>query len=215
MNPKGVTVFLLLLPLLPHLNTSTVWAEDIITPKDFTFNLYLDKSTLVTYTVLVSPSQVNVNIPLPGSSYSDVLVSDINGAPLRFNVTKNSVSVLTLGTSSVSVNYLTNTLISSTDGLMAFNVTTNIPSTIILPKSSAMISTNVVPLEITTKDQQTTLVLPAGNLSLVFTSQSSPSDGQGRTLIQDLVLPLLIMVVLIIALTLLITKTKKSKRSIN
>jgi hypothetical protein len=215
MNPKNVTAFLLFLLLLLHLNTSIVWTEDIITPKGLAFNLYLDESTLVAYTVLVSPSQVKVNIPLPGSSYSDVLVSDINNAPLRFNVTTNSVSVLTLGTGSVSVTYITTTLISSTGKLMTFNVTTNIPSTITLPKSSTIISTNVAPLEITTKDQQTRLVLPAGNLSLVFTSQSSQSDGQGRTLMQDLVLPLLIIGVLIMSLALLVIKTRKSKQSIN
>jgi hypothetical protein len=192
-----------------------VWADDVLTSKDLSFNIYLDKSTLVTYAVLVPPSQVKVTIPLLGSSYTDVLVFDINGAPLKFNVTTDSVSVLTLGTSSISVTYLTTALVSSTGGLMAFNVTTNTPSIITLPKSSTVISTNVVPLEITSKDQQTTLVLPAGNLSLVFTSQSSTSDGEGRTLAQDLILPLLIIGVLMLTLSLIVIKTKKSKRSIN
>jgi hypothetical protein len=212
MTPKIAAVILFLQILI--LDTSIVWTEDVITSKEISFNIYLDKSTLVTYTVIAPPSQVKVTIPLPGSSYSDVLVSDIDSAPLRFNVTQDSISVLTLGTSSISVTYLTTTLVSSMGGLMTFNVTTNIPLTIILPKSSTIISTNVAPLEITSKDQLTTLVLPAGNLSLVFTSQSSPSNGQGSTLMQDLILPLLIMGVLIIALSLLVAKTKKSKLSI-
>ena len=208
MNPTIAIVALLLL------NTSTVWAEDIITPKDLSFKIYLDKSTLVTYTVLVSPSQVKVTIPVPGSSYSDVLVSDSNGAPLRFNVTNDSISVLTIGTSSISMTYITTTLVSSIGGLMTFNVTTNTPSTITLPKSSTVISTNVTPLEITSKDQQTTLVLPAGSLSLVFTSQSSQSNGQTDTL-TNLILPSLVVGVLIISLSLLVVRTMKRKRSID
>ncbi len=212
MTPKIVAVILLLQLLL--LDTSIVWAEDVITSKELSFNIYLDKSTLVTYTVLVPPSQVKATIPLPGSSYTDILVSDINGAPLKFNVTTDSLSVLTLGTSSISITYLTTTLVSATGDLMAFNMTTSTPSIITLPKSSTVISTNVAPLEITSKDQQTTLVLPAGNLSIVFKSQSLPSDGQGRTLTQDLIIPLFIIGVLLIALSLLVAKTKKRKPSI-
>jgi hypothetical protein len=210
MTAKIAAVILLLQILL--LNTPTVWAEDVITSKYLSFIIYLDKTTLVTYTVLVPPSQVKVTIPLPGSSYTDVLVFDVDGAPLKFNVTTDSVSVLTLGTSSISVTYLTTTLVSATGGLMTFNVTTNIPSTITLPKSSTIISANVAPNEITSKDQQTTLVLPAGNLSLVLTSQSS-TDGQGSTLTQDLILPLLIMGVLIIAISLLVVKPKRVKEA--
>jgi uncharacterized membrane protein len=138
MNPTIAIVALLLL------NTSTVWAEDIITPKDLSFKIYLDKSTLVTYTVLVSPSQVKVTIPVPGSSYSDVLVSDSNGAPLRFNVTNDSISVITIGTSSISMTYITTTLVSSIGGLMTFNVTTNTPSTRARPRNHVKRSTDYV-----------------------------------------------------------------------
>jgi hypothetical protein len=212
MTAKIAVVILLLQILL--LNTPTVWAEDVITSKDLSFIIYLDKTTLVTYTVLVPPTQVKVTIPLPGSSYTDVLVFDVDGAPLKFNVTTDSVSVLTLGTSSISVTYLTTTLVSATGGLMTFNVTTNIPSTITLPKSSTVISTNVAPLEITSKDQQTILVLPAGYLSLVFTSQLPPSDGQGKNITQNLIPLFLVAGVLILTLLLLVAKTKKSKPSI-
>ena len=96
---------------------------------------------------------------------------------------------------------------------MTFNVTTNTPSTIILPKSSTIISINVAPQEITSKDQQTTYVLPPSNLSLVFTSHPSPSEGQGVIIMQDLMQPILTMGVLIIALSLLVAKTKKRNQA--
>ena len=190
LNPKELTLLTIIL-LLP---TSIVWAAIEYTSQNMEFTLYFDKSTLITNTVAVSPAMAKVTVPLLGSGFSDMLVSDNTGGPLKFNVTLNSVNVATLGASSINITYVTNGLVTSAGDLFTFNVTTHVTSKVTLPKTATIISTNVAPLEITTKDQTTMATLPASNLSLLYTSVSGAQPYTPRV---SPLSPLLIIGVLI------------------
>ena len=202
---------ILVLVFLFSQTTIGVSATDF-SPQDLGFNIYLDKSTIVTYTVTVQPTLAKVTIPIIGSQLSDILVLDSDGKLLSYNITQDGLSITNLGSSRVVISYETTSLVTGIGKILTFNASTTITSKVILPKSSTLLTTNIAPLEITTKNQQTTLVLPAGNLSLTLTQKLPTSSDQPlNSFISDYALILIggVITILLASITFFLMKKRK------
>lgn len=209
MNIQNSTI--LILVLLFSQPTIGVSATDVA-PQDLSFNIYLDKSTIVTYTVTVQPTLAKVTIPIIGSQLSDILVLDSDGKLLSYNITQDGLSITNLGSSRVVISYETTSLVTGIGKILTFNASTTITSKVILPKSSTLLTTNIAPLEITTKNQQTTLVLPAGNLSLTLTQLPTSSDQPLNSFISDYAIILIggVITILLASVTFFLMKKRKN-----
>ncbi len=209
MNIQNSTI--LVLVLLFSQPTIGVSATDVA-PQDLGFNIYLDKSTIVTYTVTVQPTLAKVTIPIIGSQLSDILVLDSDGKLLSYNITQDGLSITNLGSSRVVISYETTSLVTGIGKILTFNASTTITSKVILPKYSTLLTTNIAPLEITTKNQQTTLVLPAGNLSLTLTQLPTSSDQPLNSFISDYALILIggVITILLASVTFFLLKKRKN-----
>jgi uncharacterized membrane protein len=152
----------LVLALIP-----TVHAQ--VSPQTLGFIVYTDGVTRVDYHLDADPTQALVNITLFGDTLEGLFILDQDGLLLASTVVDGSHQVDSLGSSSLTVSYLTVDLTGKSGAVWSINVETPISAEIMLPVGATIINMNDIPLEIETVDEQTRLVMPAGGVSVSYT----------------------------------------------
>jgi len=169
-----------LLPLvLVFALVSAAFAQ--VSPQILGFTVYTDGITRVDYHLDADPTLALVNITLFGDTLDDLFILDQDGLPLTSTVVDGYHQVDSLGSSSLTVSYLTSDLTGKNGAVWSFNVETAISAEILLPIGSTIINMNDIPLEIETVEEQTRLVMPAGEVSVSYTVDILDSE----TLVSD------------------------------
>ena len=140
-----------------------------VSPQTLGFTVYTDGVTRVDYHLYADPTLALVNITLFGDTLEDLFILDQDGLLLVSTVVDGYHQVNSLGSSSLTVSYLTTDLTRKSGAVWSINVETAISAEIMLPIGATIINMNDIPLEIETVDEQTRLVMPAGGVSVSYT----------------------------------------------
>ncbi len=140
-----------------------------VSPQTLGFTVYTDGVTRVDYHLDADPTLALVNITLFGDTLEDLFILDQDGLLLVSTVVDGYHQVDSLGSSSLTVSYLTTDLTRKIGAVWSINVETAISAEIMLPIGATIINMNDIPLEIETVNEQTRLVMPAGGVSVSYT----------------------------------------------
>ncbi len=121
--------------------------------------VYRDGLVRVTQTLTVNETVPAVNLPLLASSVDNFIVLDENQTVLDYEVDGTNLTVFTLGTTSVSLQYDTHSLTSKDAEVWTFLVDTPYNLTVQLPEESTVVYLSEPPTAIDTEGNKITLSL--------------------------------------------------------
>jgi len=121
--------------------------------------IYRDGLVRVTQTLIVNDTVPAVTLPLLNSSASNFIVLDENQTVLDYDIDGINLTVFTLGTTSVSLQYDTNSLTRKDFDVWTFLVDTPYNLTVQLPEESTVVYLSEMPTSIDTEGNKITLSL--------------------------------------------------------
>jgi uncharacterized membrane protein len=121
--------------------------------------IYRDGLVRVTQTLTVNDTVPALTLPLLNSSVNTFIVLDENQTVLDYDVDGINLTVLTLGTTSVSLQYDTNSLTKKDFDVWTFLVDTPYNLTVQLPEESTVVYLSEMPTSIDTEGNKITLSL--------------------------------------------------------
>lgn len=168
----GFTIFILLW-------SATVTATDEFQVESTNLQIYRDGLVRVTQTLSVNETLPAVTLPLLNSSVNNFIVLDENQTVLDYEVDGTNLTVFTLGATSVSLQYDTNSLTMKDAEVWTFLVDTPYNLTVQLPEESTVVYLSEPPAAIDTEGNKITLSLfpSQWEISYVF-PLTPPADFQ-------------------------------------
>jgi uncharacterized membrane protein len=137
---------------------------------------YLDGFVQVNQNIELSQSTLSMNIPLLGETRQNLIITDEEGLPLENDITGNTAEIFNIGSTKISVSYLTQDL--TTKMGQYWTVSINYPESIVLvmPENASIISLSCVPDLIENSDGLLTLTMPPGNNGVTYTAQHASTE---------------------------------------
>ncbi|MBI2126218.1 MAG: hypothetical protein HYU02_02750, partial [Thaumarchaeota archaeon] len=152
---------LLLAMFFISIQAQEVLADGYI-PQRLIFTLYDDGKTGIEYGVIADASQSTVKIPLFGSLYETILVTNERGLPLDYMVEKDGILVDSLGSSQLKITYSTSELTSKTGRIWTIKIDSPLDFRVVLPSDSTIVGLTSPPITISVVDGRQLLTLPKG-----------------------------------------------------
>jgi len=149
----GFAILFLLLSV-----TATAADETEFQVESTNLQIYRDGLVRVTQTLIVNDTVPALTLPLLNSSVNNFIVLDENQTVLDYEVNGINLTVFTLGTTSVSLQYDTNSLTKKDFDVWTFLVDTPYNLTVQLPEST-VVYLSETPTSIDTEDNKITLSL--------------------------------------------------------
>jgi uncharacterized membrane protein len=137
-------------------------------PKVLDFTIYADGTTHVFYQTDVDPQSPDFVFNVYGNSVENLVVQDENGTLLSSKMNTNTVTVATLGSSTIKVDYDTPDLISKNGKTWTFHVDSPTDYSILLPKNSVIVGISTSPLNMQIVDDQSLISLPSGSSDINY-----------------------------------------------
>jgi uncharacterized membrane protein len=137
-------------------------------PKVLDFTTYADGTTHVFYQTDVDPQSPDFTLNLYGNSIENLVVQDENGTLLASKINTNVVTVATLGSSTIKIDYDTPDLISKNGKTWTFHVNSPTDYSILLPKNTVIVGMSTSPLNMQIVDSQSLISLPSGSSDINY-----------------------------------------------
>jgi len=137
-------------------------------PKVLDFTIYADGTTHVFYQTDVDSQSPDFTLNLYSKNIENLVVQDENGTLLSSKVNENVVTVETLGSSIIKVDYDTQDLISKNGKTWTFHVDSPIDYSILLPKNTVIVGMTSSPLNMQVIDDQSSISLPSGSSEINY-----------------------------------------------
>jgi len=137
--------------------------------------IYRDGLVRVTQTLTVNETLPVVTFPLLGSLVDNFIVLDENQTVLDYEINLFNLTVFTLGTTSVSVQYDTHSLTLKNAEVWTFIVDAPYNMTVVLPEESTIVYLNEMPTSIDTEDSKIALSLFANQWEISYIFPFNPS----------------------------------------
>jgi len=150
----GFAIFILLLSI-----TVAVADETEFQVESTKLQIYRDGVVRVTQTLIVNDTVPAVTLPLLNSSVNNFIVLDENQTVLDYDIDGINLTVFTLGTTSVSLQYDTDSLTKKDFDVWTFLVDTPYNLTVQLPEESPVVYLSETPTLIDTEGNKITLSL--------------------------------------------------------
>ena len=150
----GFAIFILLLSV-----TVAAADETEFQVESTNLQIYRDGLVRVTQTLIVNDTVPAVTLPLLNSSVNNFIVLDENQTVLDYDVDGINLTVFTLGTTSVSLQYDTDSLTKKDFGVWSLIVDTPYNLTVLLPEESTVVYLSEMPTSIDTEGNKITLSL--------------------------------------------------------
>ncbi|MDE1724404.1 MAG: hypothetical protein KGH76_00720 [Thaumarchaeota archaeon] len=147
---------------------STFVQYAIGSPKVLDFTTYADGTTHVFYQTDVDPQSPDFTFNLYGTNIDNLVVQDENGTLLSSKINANTVTVATLGSSTIKVDYDTPDLISKNGKTWTFHVNSGTDYSILLPKNTVIVGMSASPLNMQIVDGQSLISLPSGSSDINY-----------------------------------------------
>ena len=156
----GRTVFVGGLLFILFLSVTVTAADETEFQVESTnLQIYRDGLVRVTQTLIVNDTVPAVTLPLLNSSVNNFIVLDENQTVLDYDVDGINLTVFTLGTTSVSLQYDTDSLTKKDFDVWTFLVDTPYNLTVQLPEESPVVYLSETPTSIDTEGNKITLSL--------------------------------------------------------
>jgi len=150
-------VLLALLLFIPLVNAQSIG----ITP-------YGDGYATVEIEVPVDDYATQVTVPLLGSHYGDVFVTDVNGTPLEYSIEGNEITITVQNSQIVKITYSTPDLMSKEGLVWTLSLKSEAPVDVILPEEASLVDMSDSPLEV----EGNKITMPAGKVQISFILQN-------------------------------------------
>ncbi|PVX26972.1 MAG: hypothetical protein CW716_04725 [Candidatus Bathyarchaeum sp.] len=163
------TAFVVFTTVILLLSVTAAAAQETDYQLDSTdLQIYRDGLVRVTQTLSVNETIAAVSLPLLSSSADNYIVLDENQTVLDYEVEGNNLTVLTLGATSVSLQYDTHSLTSKDGEVWTINVDTPYNMTVQLPEDSTVVYLSETPTSIDMEDNILTLFPSQWEISYVI-----------------------------------------------
>ena len=123
----------------------------------------------------VDPSYPTINVTLIGETFEDILSVDENGLPLDYSIIEGGITVHGLGAQLIEITYYTQDLTSKIGRYWTLQADVPINTSVALPEEASIVSLNVVPEMIESRDSQVVLFMPAGLFEITYVATKRPS----------------------------------------
>ncbi|AEK72338.1 membrane protein, conserved [Thermococcus sp. 4557] len=167
MRLRQVAVFLMAtLILLPWVSAYTV--------SSLVLTVYDDGYVKVEYELLPAEYSSQIELPLLGDHYENVIVEDEDGNPLNFLLENGSLLIYSGDAGIVKVSYYTPDLTAKEGMVWTLHVATNDSFTVVLPENAIVVDLSDIPLEIAGNS----ITMPPGNQSVSYTLNGRGAGGE-------------------------------------
>ena len=130
--------------------------------------IYQDGSTHVTSEIEVDTQQPDFQINLFGSTVDNFVAIGENGFLLESEVTADSATIHTFGSSSISVEYDIHDLISKEGRIWSFEIDAPSDYSLLLPENTVIVGMSNLPQNMEISDDKSKLFLPAGQSQIDY-----------------------------------------------
>jgi len=153
-------------------------AQQPYTIERTTVTVYRDGAAHVRVEASVDPIEPSVTLPLLSSSIYNVLALDEDDEPLSYEVSGASITVHTLGSSRLVLEYDTDALTSKAAGTWTVSFTTPHQLDLALPEGATILYFNAPPASIRSKGERLVLTLPPGAWEVSYVLEAPPAPSQ-------------------------------------
>ena len=138
--------------------------------RSLTLRVYSDGYVSVTQTLPADPKAASVQVPLLSNAIYNLVATDQNGSPLSYGsgAGGSNITVYTLGATQVTLRYSTNSLTGKNGTVWTLAYTANYNSTVVLPRSSTLISVAGKPYSINETDMSPEVTLSEGSWKVSY-----------------------------------------------
>lgn len=180
---EGRTVLTMPAGDLEVVYTIIVPAEElkIYRPVCLTFQLFADGVVHVNYVIEADITHLTVQISLFGRVFRNVVITNQHGEPLDYNVINGYLIIHTLGAYLVNIEFDTADLTREQAGVWTFTVQVPIESVVVLPARAEIVSVNIPPLSVDEVDGRPELVMPKGDVEIVYMIVVKPTPTPAPT----------------------------------
>ena len=140
------------------------------TNKSVVLSVYGDGYVLVTQSLVVDSKSTTVQVPLLSAAVSNLVATDQNGSPLSygFNPGGSNITVYTLGATSVTLRYDSNSLTAKNGTVWTLTFSALYNSTVMLPQLSTLVSVSGTPYSINETNSSPVVSLSPGTWRLSY-----------------------------------------------
>lgn len=130
--------------------------------------IFPDGSTHVTSKYEINPLNTEVTIKLLGTNIDNFIAIDEEGFLLTSNMTNGIATIETFGSNSIQLDYDTHDLVSKSGRIWTFNVNTESPYSLLMPKNSIIVGMSDIPIDMEIVDGQSKLTLSSGSIQIDY-----------------------------------------------
>lgn len=169
MKLRGLTTLFIIFLTFFTFNGSTVAAQEIdFEVESYDLQIYRDGLVHVAQILLVNDTFPAITVPLLNSSVNNFIVLDENQTLLDYVLDGSNLTVFTLGTEKVSIEYDTHSLTRKDFEEWSLIVTTSFNLTVLLPEESSIVYMSEIPSSIDIEDKKITLSLFPGSWEISY-----------------------------------------------
>lgn len=168
----GIVILLLASFFMPN----AVFAETGVKSQSLLLTAYLDGFAQVNQNLELDQAVMSINVTLLGETRQNLLVVDENSLPLDYSIAGNNAVIYNVGSTKVSVSYLTQDLTSKIGQYWTLEVDYPESKTVVLPTNASIISLSAVPEVIGNSDGHLTLKMPPGFMEVTYTAEHVPDE---------------------------------------
>ena len=163
MKSRALPIIMIALLLLPQVSAYTI--------SSLVLAVYPDGYVKTEYEILPEDYSSQIELPLIGGHYENVIVEDENGNPLDFRLENGTLFIYPGDAEIVTVSYYTPDITSKEGIVWTVNVSSGVPFEVVLPEGTVVVDLSDVPLEI----NGTSITMPPGNQSISYVLGESRS----------------------------------------
>ena len=130
--------------------------------------VYPDGTTHVTSEISTDPLKPEFFVDLFGSTIDNFVAEDENGFLLSAEINENSAVVITLGASTISLNYDIHDLVSKEGRIWTFSINSPVEFSLLMPSNIVIVGMSTYPLNLQTIDEQSLLLLSSGPVEISY-----------------------------------------------
>ena len=171
----GFLIFAFLL-----LVNASAFAEDELLVESTNIIVYRDGLVHINQRTVVNQTDPSISLPLLSSLVNNLIILDQNQKSLDYSISDLNITIFTLGTERISIEYDTTSLTNKDAEVWTLNIESPYNSTVHLPKNATIVYLNQIPGEIDTIENRIIMNLFPDlweiSYILPLISPSDPSD---------------------------------------
>lgn len=130
--------------------------------------VYPDGTTHVSSEISADPLEPDFAVKLFGPTIDNFVAQDENGFLLSANIEEDSALVETLGSSTISVNYDIQDLVSKEGRIWSFKIDSPVEYSLLMPSNIVIVGMSTYPLNMQMINERSQLLLPSGPVEINY-----------------------------------------------